>query len=65
MKRLVEHLQLNPADKLLDACTGTGCVALAAAEKLTEGKVTGIWGQSKNIITKNYYSDPNYDNDHR
>lgn len=41
-KRLVEHLQLNPTDNLLDVCTGTGCVALTAAEKLTQGKVTGI-----------------------
>jgi ubiquinone/menaquinone biosynthesis C-methylase UbiE len=41
-KRLVEHLQLNPADNLLDVCTGTGCVALTAAEKLSQGKVTGI-----------------------
>ena len=41
-KRLVEHLQLNPTDKLLDVCTGTGVVALTAAEKLTQGKVTGI-----------------------
>jgi len=41
-KRLVEHLQLNPTDKLLDVCTGTGCVALTAAEKLSRGKVFGI-----------------------
>ena len=41
-RRLVEHLQLNPTDNLLDVCTGTGCVALTAAEKLTQGKVTGI-----------------------
>ena len=41
-KRLVEHLQLNPTDHLLDVCTGTGCVALTAAEKLSQGKVTGI-----------------------
>ncbi|PCJ87225.1 MAG: methyltransferase type 11 [Thiotrichaceae bacterium] len=41
-KRLVEHLQLNPTDNLLDVCTGTGCVALTAAEKLSQGKVTGI-----------------------
>ena len=41
-KRLVEHLNLNPADSLLDVCTGTGCVALTAAEKLTRGKVFGI-----------------------
>jgi len=30
VKRLVEHLQLNPTDHLLDVCTGTGCVALTA-----------------------------------
>ena len=41
-KRLVEHLQLNPTDNLLDVCTGTGVVALTAAEKLSQGKVTGI-----------------------
>jgi ubiquinone/menaquinone biosynthesis C-methylase UbiE len=41
-KRLVEHLNLNPTDNLLDVCTGTGAVALTAAEKLTQGKVTGI-----------------------
>ena len=41
-KRLVEHLQLNPTDNLLDVCTGTGVVALTAAEKLTQGKVFGI-----------------------
>ena len=41
-KRLVEHLQLKPTDNLLDVCTGTGCVALTAAEKLSQGKVTGI-----------------------
>ncbi len=41
-KRLVEHLNLSPTDNLLDVCTGTGCVALTAAEKLTQGKVTGI-----------------------
>jgi len=41
-KRLVEHLNLNPTDKLLDVCTGTGVVALTAAKKLTQGNVTGI-----------------------
>ena len=41
-KRLVDHLQLNPTDNLLDVCTGTGCVALTAAEKLPQCKVTGI-----------------------
>ena len=41
-KRLVEHLQLKPTDHMLDVCTGTGCVALTAAEKLSRGKVTGI-----------------------
>jgi ubiquinone/menaquinone biosynthesis C-methylase UbiE len=41
-KRLVEHLNLKPTDDLLDVCTGTGVVALAAAEKLSEGYVLGI-----------------------
>jgi len=41
-KRLVEHLELEPHHHLLDVCTGTGVVALTAAEKLTQGKVTGI-----------------------
>ena len=41
-KRLVEHLKLEPDQHLLDVCTGTGCVALSAAEKLTRGKVFGI-----------------------
>lgn len=41
-KRLVEHLQLQPHQQLLDVCTGTGVVALTAAEKLSQGKVTGI-----------------------
>jgi len=41
-KRLVERLELEPHQHLLDVCTGTGVVALTAAEKLTRGKVTGI-----------------------
>jgi ubiquinone/menaquinone biosynthesis C-methylase UbiE len=41
-RRLVEHLALEPHQHLIDVCTGTGAVALAAAEKLTRGKVTGI-----------------------
>ena len=46
-KRLVERLELEqlnhtPGQHLLDVCTGTGVVALTAAEKLTQGKVTGI-----------------------
>jgi len=41
-KRLIKHLNLKPTDNLLDVCTGTGVVALTAAEKLTQGKVTGI-----------------------
>ena len=41
-KRLIEHLELEPDQHLLDVCTGTGVVALAAAEKLSRGKVTGI-----------------------
>ena len=41
-KRLVEHLELEPDQHLLDVCTGTGVVALRAAEKLIRGRVTGI-----------------------
>ena len=41
-KRLIEHLNLEPHQHLLDVCTGTGVVALTAAEKLTRGRVTGI-----------------------
>ena len=40
--RMVDHLALDGALNLLDVCTGTGVVALAAAEKLHQGKVTGI-----------------------
>jgi ubiquinone/menaquinone biosynthesis C-methylase UbiE len=41
-RRLVEYLDLQPHHHLLDACTGTGAVALTAAEILTQGKVTGV-----------------------
>lgn len=46
-KRLVEYLKLDDADqntghRLLDVCCGTGVVAIAAAEKLRQGQVTGI-----------------------
>lgn len=41
-KRLIKHLNLDDSAHLLDVCTGTGVVALDAAEKLTRGKVTGI-----------------------
>lgn len=41
-KRMVAHLKLEPQQTLLDVCTGTGVVALAAAEQLTQGSVTGI-----------------------
>ena len=65
-KRLIEHLQLNPTDKLLDVCTGTGVVALAAAEKLTQGKVTGIdlssgmLQQAKNKFTEKGFSNTDF-----
>lgn len=41
-RRLINHLQLHPEQHLLDVCTGTGMVALKAAEELKQGKVTGI-----------------------
>jgi len=45
--RMIELLELKPTDNLLDVCTGTGVVALVAAEKLSTseagtGKVIGI-----------------------
>lgn len=54
-KRLVEHLKLEPHHQLLDVCTGTGVVALTAAEKLSKGKVTGIdlsYGMLKQAVNK-------------
>ena len=41
-RRMIEHLELQPGQTLLDVCTGTGVVALAAAEKLPAGRVVGI-----------------------
>ena len=41
-KRMIAHLDLAGDESLLDVCTGTGVVALTAAEKLTQGSVTGI-----------------------
>ena len=41
-KSMMEFLNLQADHELLDVCTGTGIVALAAAELLTEGRVTGI-----------------------
>lgn len=41
-KRMIGHLNLLPEQQLLDVCTGTGVVALAAAEQLKQGQVTGI-----------------------
>lgn len=39
---LLQRLKLEDDLHLLDVCTGTGMVALAAAEQLPRGKVTGI-----------------------
>jgi len=41
-KNMTAFLKLNGDDQLLDVCTGTGIVALTAAEILSTGKVTGI-----------------------
>jgi ubiquinone/menaquinone biosynthesis C-methylase UbiE len=41
-RRLIEHLKLDADQHLLDVCTGTGVVALSAAEKLKQGTVFGI-----------------------
>ncbi len=41
-KAMMELLELQPDQQLLDVCTGTGVIALAAAEQLRDGKVTGI-----------------------
>jgi len=41
-ERLLAHLQLDPAARLLDVCCGTGMVSLRAARMLTEGAVVGV-----------------------
>lgn len=41
-RRMMSHLNLQPDLHLLDVCTGTGVAALTAAEKLSNGMVTGI-----------------------
>lgn len=41
-QQLIELLDLQGDENLLDVCTGTGMVSVAAAEKLTKGHVTGI-----------------------
>lgn len=40
--KMIELLQPPAHAQLLDVCTGTGVVALAAAEKMHDGKVTGV-----------------------
>lgn len=40
--RMLSHLQLDPAARLLDVCTGTGMVSLRAASVLTHGAVVGV-----------------------
>ncbi len=41
-QRMLAHLRPDPDGCLLDVCTGTGVVALAAAGQMPEGRVTGI-----------------------
>ncbi len=41
-KSMMEFLNLENNMHLLDVCTGTGVIALAAAEQLSEGRVVGI-----------------------
>lgn len=41
-RRMLTHLSLEPHLNLLDVCTGTGVVAISAAEQLVDGRVTGI-----------------------
>ena len=41
-ERMLAHLNMSDDLHLLDVCTGTGMMALKAAEKLCKGKVTGI-----------------------
>jgi ubiquinone/menaquinone biosynthesis C-methylase UbiE len=40
--RIMNHLNMSDDLHLLDVCTGTGMVALNAAQRLGRGKVTGI-----------------------
>jgi len=62
-KGMMECLELQGHHQLLDVCTGTGVVALAAAELLNEGKVTGI-DLSNGMLqqAKNKASDKKLDN---
>ncbi len=41
-KSMMSFLNLQSNDQLLDVCTGTGVIALAASEQLVQGHVTGI-----------------------
>jgi len=41
-ERMIAELVLEPSCHLLDVCAGTGEVSLRAAERLTNGRVTGI-----------------------
>jgi len=41
-ERMLDLLSMDVSDHLLDVCTGTGMVALKAAQKLSSGQVTGI-----------------------
>lgn len=41
-EQIAKHLPMQPQDKILDICTGTGVVAQALAPSLAQGQVIGI-----------------------
>ena len=39
---MIDHIQPHDHDKLLDVCTGTGVVVMAASNAIKQGSITGI-----------------------